>query len=143
VKKTAGTAATKTWIITASGCTVPTSATFSMQVLEYDTWTSLTSSTFDADYTSYFSLAGSALTGTFTYQAPANSLMKQLPEKIFKFKLAATATFGNPNNCGTNSCYCHNGSSCAWSTGSCDCTSCNSCTCNCGNTCACTIQGAG
>jgi len=114
VLKTAGTAATKTWTLTASGCTAPSSATFSLQVLEYDTWTSLTSSTFDADYTSYFSLAGSGLTRTFSYTAPANSMMKQLSEKVFKFRLTATATFSLSSNCSSGCGYggCHCGNSC-------------------------------
>jgi hypothetical protein len=110
VTDTAGANTTKNLVISATGCSPPSSlASFTWQVLEYDTWSSLTSSSFDENYTSYFSFSGSGLTRTLTYRAPDNSLMKKLPEKVFKFKLTATANFSNPNNCGNGNCYCSDG----------------------------------
>ena len=120
VTATAGSNATKNWVISATGCSPPSSlASFTWQVLEYDTWSSLTSSSFDADYTSYFGFSGSGLTRTLTYHAPDNSLMKKLPEKVFKFKLNAAATFSLSSNCGNGCCTV-------------------GCGCNCGTSCGCT-----
>ena len=46
VKETAGSNVAPTWTVTATGCTVGATS-FTMQVLEYDSWTSLGSGTFD------------------------------------------------------------------------------------------------
>ena len=46
VKSTVGANQSATWTVTATGCTVGTTS-FTMQVLEYDSWTSLGPGTFD------------------------------------------------------------------------------------------------
>jgi hypothetical protein len=79
-----------TWTNTASGCNPGLNAvTYSYKVLEYETWVTLSSTTFDQNYDPYYD----AITGTNTRfgnfklasTLPTNVLMKQLPEIVFKF----------------------------------------------------------
>ena len=104
-----------TWTNTASGCNPGLNAvTYSYKVLEYDSWVTLSSTTFDQNYDPYYD-AMTAGTGTnsrygyfnFASTLPTNALMKQLPEIVFKFQLTASAINFSDSSNWTCASYCN------------------------------------
>jgi hypothetical protein len=105
-----------TWTNTVSSTCSPglTTVSYSYKVLEYDSWVTLSSATFDQNYDPYYDdmTRGTGTNSRFGYfnfasTLPTNALMKQLPEIVFKFQLTASAINFSDGSNWTCASYCN------------------------------------